>query len=68
MFVKFYEVAVLILDTGAFLTKCVPMSANLAFILSGQCSQFIPTEDTRKTKGFLVFSGSIELEHWPEMD
>ena len=33
----------------------------------GQCSHFIPPENTRKTKGFLVFSADIKWELWPEM-
>ena len=28
---------------------------------------FIPPENTRKTFGFLVFSGGLTWEHWPKM-
>ena len=44
--------------------------AQLLDLLSpsfGQCFHVIPPEHTRKTFGFLVFSGGIEWEHWPEM-
>ena len=34
--------------------------------MSGQWSQFIPHENTIKP-GFLVFSGGIKWEQWPEM-
>ena len=30
---------------------------------SGQCSPFVPPENTTKPKAFLVFSGGIKWEH-----
>ena len=35
--------------------------------ISGQYSHFKPPENTIKTKGFLVFSGGIKWENWPEI-
>ena len=32
-----------------------------------QCSVYLSPESARKTFGFLLFSGGIELEHWGKM-
>ena len=40
----------------------VPLNLFLANV-----SYFIPPENTRKRKGFLMYSGGIKWEHWPEM-
>ena len=34
---------------------------------SGQCSYSLTPENIRKQKKFLMFSGSMERVHWPEM-
>ena len=36
--------------------------------ISGKCSHFMPPGSTRKPKGFMVFSGGIKWEDWPEID
>ena len=33
----------------------------------GQCSQFIPPENNRKSSVFKIFLGVIKEAHWPEM-
>ena len=38
-----------------------------SYPITGQYSHFIPPENTRKNKGFLVFSWGVEWEHWPEI-
>ena len=32
--------------------------------ISFKCSNFIPPENIRKFKGFLMFLGDIQKEHW----
>ena len=34
--------------------------------ISGQCSYLVPRENTKNFR-FIVFSGGIKWNHWPEM-